>query len=318
MFNIEDTQTYLKATIPPVTSQEYQFFENNEIIRFYEADMTAPNSTCEPQIGEPNLLFHEFVFLLSRIAITNLTTSAEISGKIKDFFVEKLGFSPVKDHKTPNITFEDVTRRLTRGQPRYNSDGELIDDNDEYGDEWGDSEEEMEMDENEKKLMEFLAKKAEEEKDFIIDYDQIISDLDGVLPPIPGRPMVEQINPRPYKLPRIMFGKLMPKKDDDDDKKKKKKAAKKQQARKKDEPPPKPVKWAPPPTGPEPVTLDLVRKAREQLMENIFPSNIRGEQCNAGVAPTIIKEVYFPPEAPQEIATLIESAIVYQNTGYFE
>jgi len=31
----------------------------------------------------------------------------------------------------------------------------------------------------------------------------------------------------------------------------------------------------------------------------------------------IIKEVYFPPEAPLEVATLIESAIVYQNDGNF-
>jgi hypothetical protein len=36
MFNIEDMQTYLKATIPPITSEEYQYFENIEIVRFYE------------------------------------------------------------------------------------------------------------------------------------------------------------------------------------------------------------------------------------------------------------------------------------------
>jgi hypothetical protein len=46
-------------------------------------------------------------------------------------------------------------------------------------------------------------------------------------------------------------------------------------------------------------------------MENIFPNNIRGEQANSAVAPCIIKEVYFPPDAPKDIATLIESAIVY-------
>lgn len=40
--------------------------------------------------------------------------------------------------------------------------------------------------------------------------------------------------------------------------------------------------------------------------------------CNSGVAPCVIKEVYYPPDAPHDIATLIESAIVYQNTGYFE
>jgi hypothetical protein len=40
----------------------------------------------------------------------------------------------------------------------------------------------MDLDENQRKLMEFLAKKAEEEKDFIIDYSNIISELDGTLP----------------------------------------------------------------------------------------------------------------------------------------
>ena len=69
----------------------------------------------------------------------------------------------------------------------------------------------------------------------------------------------------------------MPKKDDEEGGKKKKKAAKKAPARKKDEPPPKPVKWAPPPGQPELVSLDLVRKAKQDLMENIFPNNIRGE-----------------------------------------
>jgi hypothetical protein len=34
---------------------------------------------------------------------------------------------------------------------------------------------------------------------------------------------VEQINPRPHKLPRILFGKLMPKPEDDKDPKNKKK-----------------------------------------------------------------------------------------------
>lgn len=312
MFNVEDMQAYLKATIPPLTSEEYQYFENNEAVKFYETDMTQPVAVCEPRKGEPSLLFHEFVFLLSRIAISKVKTSSTVSGNLNDFFVEKLGFSRVTDLRKARITFEDITRKLSE------SEGE------DYGSEEGDEDEEwesdgMEMDENQRKLMEFLAKKAEEEKDFILDYDTVIAELDSSLPPIPGKPEVEQVNPRPYKLPRILFGKLMPKGDGDDDGgKKKKKAAKKAPARKKDEPPPKPIKWADAPREPPPVTLDLVRKARQDIVENIFPSNIRGEMCNAGVAPCVIKEVFFPPDAPHEIATLIESAIVYQNTGYFE
>ena len=34
--------------------------------------------------------------------------------------------------------------------------------------------------------------------------------------------------------------------------------------------------------------------------------------------PSLIKEVYFPPDAPSEIATLIESALVYQHATSYE
>jgi hypothetical protein len=50
-----------------------------------------------------------------------------------------------------------------------------------------------------------------------------LNELDGVLPAIPPKPLVDQVNPRPYKLPRILFGKLMPKPEEEDKKKKKKK-----------------------------------------------------------------------------------------------
>ena len=53
------------------------------------------------------------------------------------------------------------------------------------------------------------------------------------------------------------------------------------------------------------------------MNENTFPDNLRGDQQNAGIMPSIIKEVYFPPEAPSEVATLIESALVYQNSANY-
>ena len=191
------------------------------MIRFYELDMAAPVVVCEPKVGEPGLLFHEFIFLLSRIAIANVNTSGSVSGKLNDFFTEKLGFQRVVDILRARVTFDDIRQRLSQPDDegdQYGSEDEGDDeewDSDGYG---------GELDENQRKLMEFLAKKADEEKDFILDYDAIISELESTLPAIPGKPEVEQVNPRPYKLPRIFFGKLMPKGDDDgDDKKKKKK-----------------------------------------------------------------------------------------------
>lgn len=69
----------------------------------------------------------------------------------------------------------------------------------------------------------------------------------------------------------------MPKPEDENDKKKKKKQPKKPPQRKKDEPPPKPTKWAEAPSRPEPQTLQLIRDARKDMIDNIFPCNIRGE-----------------------------------------
>jgi hypothetical protein len=88
----------------------------------------------EPYEGEPGLLFHEFVFLLGRIACNRVNTSDTIAGKISDFFVEKLSFHRVDSNKGL-LTYEDITKRL------YMSDDEgIFSDEDEEG--W-ESEEEM-------------------------------------------------------------------------------------------------------------------------------------------------------------------------------
>ena len=137
---------------------------------------------CEPLEGEPGLLFHEFIFVLGRIACNCVNTSDNISGKLNDFFVEKLGFHKVLDAQRAHVTYDDITKKM------YMSDDEgIFSDEDDEG--W--ESDEIELDENQKKLMEFLAKKAEEEKDFIIDYDQVLNELDGILPAIPPKHEVE-------------------------------------------------------------------------------------------------------------------------------
>lgn len=93
MLNVEFLEELVKATIPPMTAEEYAFFEeNHEIVRTYEADKNYQTTQCEPKMGEPGLLFHEFVFVLGRIACNCVNTSDNIAGKLGDFFVEKLGF----------------------------------------------------------------------------------------------------------------------------------------------------------------------------------------------------------------------------------
>jgi len=60
------------------------------------------------------------------------------------------------------------------------------------------------------------------------------------------------------------------------------------------------------------------------MKASVFPQNIREEQCNPGIMPNVIKEVFMPPSVPRdiesrnEIATRIESALVYQNSGNYD
>jgi hypothetical protein len=153
----------------------------------------------------------------------------------------------------------------------------------------------------------------------VIDFDTILTTLDNNLPMIPGRPEVVQVNPPPFKDPiRITFGKLMPKEKKDKDEKKAAKKAKPPARKGKDDKPPKPILWADPPGKPLPTTLDLLRQVEKDVNENVFPLHIRQEHCNPGVMPIIIKEVFFPPDAPKEVATLMESSLIYQNSANYE
>lgn len=70
MFHVEALQDFMKSTIPPLTGDEFLFFENNEIMLEYEKDKNFETTPVEPLETEPGLLFHEFVLLIGRICAT--------------------------------------------------------------------------------------------------------------------------------------------------------------------------------------------------------------------------------------------------------
>jgi len=43
--------------------------------------------------------------------------------------------------------------------------------------------------------------------------------------------------------------------------------------------------------------MELLNKAAKEMQENVFPMSLRGDQQNAQIMPSIIKEVFFPPES---------------------
>ncbi len=135
MFNVESLQEYMKATIPPMTGDEYTFFEKNEIIKAYEGDKNFQTTLCEPLEAEPGLLFHEFILLLGRIAWNCISTSETIGGKLTDFFIEKLNFKAVADGDRPILSYDEVAKKLC-----LSDDEGIMSDEDEGA--W-DSEEEM-------------------------------------------------------------------------------------------------------------------------------------------------------------------------------
>ena len=94
----------------------------------------------------------------------------------------------------------------------------------------GDSgeEDEWESGSEQEEVLDLIERQNAKESAIIIDWDAILGSLDTDLPKIPARPVIEQINPPPYAMPRVKFGKLMPKPEDEEGGKKKKKAPKKE------------------------------------------------------------------------------------------
>jgi len=98
MFNIESLHEILRATVPPITQNEYQYFEEFKLLKIYE-ESSSKNYRYIPSPSEPEMLFHEFVFVLGRIAHTTISITdsddPSITEKIQILLVEKLKFRKV-------------------------------------------------------------------------------------------------------------------------------------------------------------------------------------------------------------------------------
>lgn len=244
MLNIETLHDQIEQVIPPITQKEVDYLTTDKkLLKIYNSDKKPDLTSCDPEDGEPGLLFHEFIFLMGLIAANSMETSPVTSQVIEDFFVEKLNFK--RQSEIPGYIYPE-------------------DREEEYDEEEIDSDDQLEMDEQQKAFMAFLEKKQYEDDNFQVDFDEILATLDADLPMVPGIPTVIPFpNPLLNKdkdAPiRITFGKLYPKEKKSKDDAKKKAAAKKPAPKKKDEKPPKPILWEAE-KGPEPATtLDLMR-----------------------------------------------------------
>ena len=266
-----------------MTNEEYEYLvEKRQLFEVYATD-NNPDSHCEPQPGEPGLLFHEFIFLLALIALEAESLSPVPSEQIEKFFNLKLRFDIVPKENRRYLTFDDYLGPAQLKAAGLQAAGEEGSDEDFFSDVEGEDDmDRFEIDEKQKEFKKFLEDKAQEEAGFSIDFDEVLEMLEERLPMIPGKPVVQQFNPPPYKLDpktgtnvKVTFGKLYPR--EDDGKKKVNKAAAKAPARKKDEKPKKPTKWDGPAKPHQPDTMELLNMASKNMQENVFPKSLRAD-----------------------------------------
>lgn len=165
----------MKSTIPPLTGDEFIFFDNNEIVAAYENDKNYQSSPVEPLDNEPGLLFHEFVLLLGRICANCKNTQGTVAGNIRDFFEQDLFRKSLLDTGSPQKEGEGLDEESEE-------DIDLLEDEED--------EDEEEMSEEQKKFHDFLERKAMEEQNFEMPEEDIEQELDILLPQIPGKPRV--------------------------------------------------------------------------------------------------------------------------------
>lgn len=94
LFNIEALHNYVEQTLPPTTSGEYDFYEKQKLCEAYNEDKNYQTTMVEPMEDErgepmePELHFHEFLFLLGLIAKNSITSKDEsIQTKLQDFYL---------------------------------------------------------------------------------------------------------------------------------------------------------------------------------------------------------------------------------------
>lgn len=220
---MEALQEILLSIIPPLQKEEYEYFNQQKIVSQYEKDKSFISTNYELVLGEPQLLFHEFMFALGKIAYTTTTESdAEtLTDKLNVFFVERLHFMRIED------IHEHVEKYL---MGTLDQEDDLFSSEEELEEEYEDDPHQL--------LLDFIDRRAEKDQNFVLDYKKILNDLDIILPPIPDKPKVEVVNPPPYSIPRVLFGKRLPKPEEEGkDKKKKPQPKKKPVKSKKDEKP---------------------------------------------------------------------------------
>jgi len=292
---------------PPITIKEHNFFHNSTYSQIYDKDI--PKSNEQFFEGDPHFYFHEFVLILARLAFETIgkgMDKKEDDKTLTKFFKEHLlirNNSEIEQKKPLSEINRPFMRKLTQAynQTATNRKGSMADDPNKNAN--GDG---LNIKEDEDDY-------SYETEPVNLDLADLYRKLDKELPKIPEEILVQAQNPPPYEKPKIYIGAPVPK---DDKKNANKPAPKKPKPNKKDEEPP--IQWA-----------GFPPKREQFAQENFLDYNagmerdVDHEKGDAGtmsdieVAPTLIREVLYPPTVPPEVVTYLEAAILSHNSANY-
>ena len=143
VFEIERLQRFMEITLPPVTNGEQDFYTKKVLAKTYDEDKNYQTTVVEPMLDqhndicEPQLHFHEFVFLLNLIAWNWIEARDTIEKKLNFFYEDKLKFKkPSEQHKDKDLRYEEVLQRtqmeVAPGKQSEASEEEMDYDEEEY------------------------------------------------------------------------------------------------------------------------------------------------------------------------------------------
>ena len=136
------------------------------------------------ELMEPELHFHEFLFLLGLIAKNCITAKDDsIQTKLQDFYVQKLNFKKVPNAKEYDIHYDETLHRRVNGDVKEERAAAGEEEDDEFDYDY-DSEEESGMGNN-REIQELLERQAMYEGSININFEDMLKTMESELPMIP-------------------------------------------------------------------------------------------------------------------------------------
>lgn len=336
IMNIEPFEDIMMKMVPQVHQKENEFYHRHRLVHIYEKELDQAEQKIE---GDPRVSFHEFQLLLGRIAFECYPKDQEkkdMEDVMKRFFKKILQVRNNQEIETED--FPNINKKLYTKLRNYYRD--VKEEEEEEESEGEESEEEDDFHDP----MQIL---AEQQKNQIfnaqpptnLEIGEILSILKRDLPQMPDEIKPNQENPPPYKMvpaegggkkkkkkkkkkkgpelaqEKVVIGDQLPDKPKEKNAQQKAKAPKAKNQLKRGEKPPKKIIFAGYPPPPSKMTYNYLEELNHELTfgDKNLTEVERGSMSDIDVIPVIVEEIIYPPEVPQEVVHLIESAISHYN-----